>query len=120
MFHRCFLAPPIPPRHRDFPQDNGLEGSDFHNHVKLVHQVLFCFLLGQRVEYAEEPHRRMNLIADVVAYAEFYGIRQCIAGRVEKDMLEWNGLRQDVGKQAYFHMLSSYPVKPCSSRVSGI
>jgi hypothetical protein len=56
----------------------------FRGCSKVAHQMLFCMLLGKEFEYAEDLDERARAIADVVALSEFYGVREAVAGLLER------------------------------------
>ena len=70
----------------------------------LAHQSLFSLLLDQPVTYSQDPKNRRRLIANVLAYAKYYGLFELVHGRVVDDLLAWPDLWKDISSSPYFYI----------------
>ncbi|KAF2433638.1 hypothetical protein EJ08DRAFT_731596 [Tothia fuscella] len=83
----------------------GMDGTKALEYAVLAHQVLFCLLFGQDLQYADESDLRMHIVADTVILAEYYGLfTPKLAARLEKDLVEWVSVGADLTKHPEFYI----------------
>lgn len=96
----------IPARSDDGGWDSDYDSTQAHfrKWSETAHQMLYCMLLDQKFEYAEDHMDHMRATLGVIALSELYGLREAIATRVEADILAWDDYPKDMSDNSGFYM----------------
>lgn len=94
----------IPARRKDDFEDWPWEKSfTKREHAVAAHKVLFSLLVHKPFQFPTNVSRSMSIIADVLIYAELYGLAEQIIHQL-RDVIRWDGMWDDIAKNPEFYL----------------
>lgn len=94
----------IPARRKDDPDDWPWEKSfTKREHASTAHKVLFSLLVYKPFQFPTSVSRSTTSMADVLVYAEMYGMAKQIVHQVH-EVVQWDGMWDGIAKNPEFYL----------------